>query len=151
QASLQSDLVEKLNAELQKEQTGQQIEVHTSREVLDENQGLGKAHERARHIGQRVNAKLVIWGYKIGEKKFYPRITIVNAPKNWEAKLERTNDAQNIAELQLPTEVVDEPFYLIHFAAGYSCYNHKNYKGALPHFKAALVRKGASGSELADL
>src|SRR6267378_222924 len=34
---LQGDLVGKLNAELQKEETGQQIEVHASNEIVNEN------------------------------------------------------------------------------------------------------------------
>src|SRR5438046_10240649 len=42
--SLQGDLVGKLNAELQKEDTGQQIEVHASNEIVNENYGLKVAH-----------------------------------------------------------------------------------------------------------
>jgi tetratricopeptide (TPR) repeat protein len=64
---------------------------------------------------------------------------------------ERTGDVQSITELRLPEDVVDQPFYLIRFAAGYSYYNQNNYREALPHFKAALRRKGALPDELADL
>jgi hypothetical protein len=149
--SLQGELVAKLNAELQKEAPGQQIEVHGGAETLDENKGLRGAHERARAIGQEVNAKLVIWGRKTGEKRFYPRITMTAAPPSLSSASERTHDAQVITELQLPPEVVDEPFYLIHFTAGYSYYNRDSYKEALPRFKAALQRKGGSKDELADL
>jgi tetratricopeptide (TPR) repeat protein len=149
--SLRGDLVEKLNAELQKEFARQPIEVHASREMVDENKGLAAAHKRARAIGQRLNAKLVIWGRKIGEKKFYPRITVISAPEHWSGARERTHDVQNITELQLPEELVDEPFYLIHFAAGYSYYAQENYKDALPHLEAALRRKGGLPNELADL
>ncbi len=149
--SLQGDLVDKLNAELQKEETGQQIELHASSEIVNENYGLKVAHERARAIGQRLNAKIVIWGRKIGEKKFDPRITVMAAPKNWSAARERTHDVQIIDEVHLPEELVDEPFYLIHFAAGYSYYIQRKYEKALPHFKAALGRQGALPKELADL
>jgi tetratricopeptide (TPR) repeat protein len=149
--SLQGDLVAKLNAELQKEAPGQQIEVRARAETLEESEGLTAAHERARAIGQRLNAKLVIWGRKIGDKKFYPRITVMAAPKDWSAARERTHEEQSITELHLPEEVVDEPFYLIHFAAGYVYYGQNDYKEALRHFKAALVRKGATRDELADL
>src|SRR5947199_2807983 len=148
--SLQGALVEKLNAELQKEETGQQIEVHASSDILNENDGLKAAHERAWAIGERLNATIVIWGRKIGEKQFYPRITVMAAPKGWRAVRERTHD-KSIAELHLPKELVDEPFYLIDFAAGYSYYVQENYKEALVHFKAALRRKGGSPRELADL
>jgi hypothetical protein len=151
QNSLQGELVSTLNKELQKDPIGKQIEVHAGLEKIDENNGLSAAHERARAIGQPLNAKLVIWGRKIGYKKFYPRITVVNAPKVWSAASERTRDVQNIGELRLPEELVDEPFYLIHFAAGYSYYDQGNYKEALPHFRAALQRKGGLPNELADL
>jgi tetratricopeptide (TPR) repeat protein len=149
--SLQGDLVGKLNAELQKEEPGQQIEVHASSEMVNENYGLKVAHERARAIGQRLNAKIVIWGRKIGENKFYPRITVMAPLKDWSAALERTHDEQSITELHLPEELVDEPFYLIHFAAGYSYFVQNKYEEALPHFKAALGRQGGLPNELADL
>jgi tetratricopeptide (TPR) repeat protein len=149
--SLQGDLVAKLNVELGKEAADQKIEVHAGAETLDENRGLSASHKRARTVGEGLNARLVIWGRKIGEKKFYPRITVVAGPKDWVAASERTNDAQVITELQLPPELVDEPFYLIHFTAGYSYYNRDSYIEALPHFKAALQRKGGSKDELADL
>jgi tetratricopeptide (TPR) repeat protein len=149
--SLQGLLIEKLNTELQKEPASQPIEVHASREMLDTNKGLPAAHGRARAIGGRLHAKLVIWGRKIGEKQFYPRLTVLAAPENWSAMLERAHEVTNITELRLPEELVDEPFYLIHFAAGYSYYERTNYREALPHFKAALRRKGALSDELADL
>ena len=150
--SLQGALVEKLNSELQKEETGQQIEVHASSEIPNENDGLKVAHERARAIGERLNATIVIWGRKIGEKQFYPRITVIAAPKGWRAVRERTHDEQSITELHLPKELVDEPFYLIHFAAGYSYFcQSNNYGEALLHFKTALDRRGALPKELADL
>src|SRR5207244_8465649 len=75
----------------------------------------------------------------------------VAARKEWSAFSERTHDVQNITEVRLPEDVVDEPFYLIHFAARYSYYGHDNYKEALPHFRAALRRKGSLVDELADL
>jgi tetratricopeptide (TPR) repeat protein len=149
--SLQGDLVEKLNAELQKEAADQQVEVHAGGETLDESKGLADAHDRARAIGHRLNAKLVIWGRKIGEKKFYPRITVMAALEKWSAARERTHEEQSITELHLPEELVDEPFYLIHFAGGYSYYIQKNFKEAVVNFKAALRRKGSSANELADL
>jgi tetratricopeptide (TPR) repeat protein len=113
--------------------------------------GLAAAHERAREIGQPLNEKLVIWGRKIAEKKFYPRITVVNAPKAFSDISERTLDAQRIDELRLPEELVDEPFYLIHFIAAFSYFDQENYKEALSHFETALRRKGGSPSEIADL
>jgi hypothetical protein len=124
--SLQGELVSTLNKELQKDPIGKQIEVHAGLETIDENNGLSAAHEHARAIGQPVNAKLVIWGRKIADKKLYPRITLVNPPKAWSATSERTYDAVKIDEVRLPEELVDEPFYLIHFAAGYSHFDQAN-------------------------
>lgn len=141
--SLQGELVANLNAQLEKEPAGQRIVVHASAETVEESKGLAAAHERARIIGQRLNAKLVIWGRKIGEKKFYPRITVVSAPESWAAESKRTHDVQSITELHLPEELTDEPFHLLRFAAGYSYYNQHNYREALPHFKAALRRRVA--------
>jgi tetratricopeptide (TPR) repeat protein len=149
--SLRDELVAKLNAELQKEETGQEIVVRASSKIVNENDGLKVAHEHARAIGQRLNAKIVIWGLKIGEKKFYPRVTVVAAPKNWSAARERTHDVQIIDKVHLPEELVDEPFYLIHLAAGYSYFIQHKYEEALPRFKAASGRQGAFPNELADL
>jgi hypothetical protein len=105
--SLQRELVEKLNAGLQQDPASTQIEVHAVRQTIDENNGLDAAHERARAIGHPLNAKLVIWGRKFGDKTFYPRITVVSASKAWSATSERTIDAQKVDELRLPQELVD--------------------------------------------
>ncbi len=59
--SFQKELIANLNAEKQVEPTGLQIEVHASREMLDESYGLADAHSRARRIGQRSKAALVLW------------------------------------------------------------------------------------------
>jgi tetratricopeptide (TPR) repeat protein len=147
--SLQRELIANLNAELQKESTGRQIEIHASRETLDESRGHAAAHSRARRIGQRRKAALVIWGQKIGDKKFFPRITVIT--KEWTPMSERTHDVQSITELRLPDILVDEPFYLVDLAVGVSYYRQGKYQDALPRFKAALQRKGASPNELAEL
>jgi hypothetical protein len=81
----------------------EQIEVHAGRKMVDENDGLAAASNRP-----PLNAKLVIWGRKIDDKKFYPRITVMNAPKAWGATSERTRGVQKIDELRLPEELVDE-------------------------------------------
>jgi hypothetical protein len=137
--SLHGDLIEHLNAELQNDPAGVQIEVHAGTESIDDGHGLADAHKRARAIGQRANAQLVIWGRKIGDKLYFPRITIVAAPKKWRAATERTRDVQDITELRLPLEVTDEPLYLIDFAAGYSYYDRSDYKEALAYFDAEAL------------
>jgi tetratricopeptide (TPR) repeat protein len=147
--SLQKELIANLNAELQKESTGRQVEVQASRKMLDESRGRAAAHRRARRIGQQRKAALVIWGQKIGDKKFFPRITVIT--KEWMPMSERTDHVQSITEVGLPEILVDEPFYLIHLAVGCSYYREGNYQDALPRFKAALHRKGALPNELAEL
>ena len=62
--SLQVDLVESLNRQLEKEPTGLPIEVHASREMVNTDRGLAFAHTCACKVGERLNAKLVIWGRK---------------------------------------------------------------------------------------
>ena len=78
-------------------------------------------------------------------------MTVVNAPKASALTSERTHDVQNIEELRLPGELVDEPFYLVHFVAGYSYYDQANYKEAKSNFEAALSHRGGSPNENADL
>jgi tetratricopeptide (TPR) repeat protein len=151
QNSLQGALVDKLNVKLQNESQGQPIEIHEGRKIIDQTGSIELAHAQARAIGKSLNAKLVIWGRKIGDKGFNPRITLVDAPKNWVGKSERTHDTENISELRIPEELVDEPFYLIHFTAGYSYYDQNKYEEALPHFKAALEHHAGSPDEIADL
>jgi hypothetical protein len=48
QNSLQGALVDKLNADLQKESVGQPIEVHEGREIIDQSNGIDAAHTAAK-------------------------------------------------------------------------------------------------------
>jgi tetratricopeptide (TPR) repeat protein len=146
--SLQGDLVESLNGQL-KNEGSPSVEIHPGRETIDSDRGLSSAHKHARAIGERLNAKLVIWGRKGTERRFYPRITVVSPPENWGVESERT--LQTIDEVRLPEELVNEPFFLIHFASGYSYFIEGKLKEAKQQFAAALRRSVGSPKELADL
>ena len=55
-----------------------EIEVRaTSRSVSDINETV-KSHQLVRKIGRDYNALIVIWGSRVGQKSFHPRLTIVH-------------------------------------------------------------------------
>ncbi|MCJ7777873.1 MAG: hypothetical protein MUP16_06125, partial [Sedimentisphaerales bacterium] len=150
--SLQRELVSNLNLELSKEAPKQRIEVRADDTLIDEGKGLPQSKQKAKELGKKQHALLVIWGNKIAEKKtFYPHITIVNEDNKSIIAGERTLGVQNISELTLPEELVDQPIYLTHFVAGYSFYDQHQYQDAVEHFELALSRKGSLPGELAYL
>jgi hypothetical protein len=75
----------------------------------------------------------------------------VSAPKLSFAPSERTGEVVGIKDVRLPDELVDAPFYLIHFAKGYSYYDQGNTEDALREFQVALSGKGGASNDLADL
>ena len=148
-SSFQSDLVENLNGKLQDEAENQPIEVHAGRETIDADNGLSEAHQQARAIGAKLNAKLVIWG-RIGiDNKFYPRITIIDPLGTTSEASEKTLPPVN--ELSLPDEFVEVPFYLIHFTSAYSYLYQGKYQKALDLFKEAIDLKGGASPEIGNL
>jgi len=149
--SLQRDLVSTLNAELSQEKLVYKTEVRTHDETVTEALGLTSGHAKAREVGKNAKALLVIWGNRVGEKKFHPRLTIV---EDWTRALtvsERTLKVQNITEVSLPAELVNQPIYLTHFVAGFNSYFRENYATAITHFKAALSRPVENSIDLNDI
>jgi tetratricopeptide (TPR) repeat protein len=149
--SMQLDLVESLNTQLQREPQGAQIEIHAGTKTIDLSRGLPAAHKYARVAGERVSARLVVWGTKVGDSQFFPRVTIVAADSNSSLAGEHTYEMQDIRELRLPTELIKKPLFLAQFAEGYSNYDRGDFKKALPHLNAAIQHQAASARELADL
>jgi len=131
---LQNALVSKLNAQIATDPVGQGIEIWAVPEYVDETRGIVKAHEKARRIGKKRNALLVIWGNKAGEMEFFPRITIPSATG---PESERTLNLQDMHQLSLPKESVDEPVYLAHFIMGYALCCYGRFPQALGHIDAA--------------
>jgi hypothetical protein len=131
--SLQRRLVGSLHSQLAKDESGQRMVVLGADDSVDENQGLQEAHKRARAIGARRKAVLIIWGSRAGESRFFPRITIVPQTNEISLSGEQTLMVQDIHELSMPDEDVAQPIYLAHFLSGYSFYNQRKYKEALTH------------------
>lgn len=149
--TFQSRLVSSLNAELARIAAGQRIVVWAGDESVDEKRGLDQAHKEARALGERRNALLVIWGNKVDDIRFFPRITIVRKSNKLELIGERTLNVQDIHEVTLPTETVSKPVYLTHFVSGYSFCERHNFRMALEHFESAQNSKQATAEEAADL
>ena len=149
--SLQRDLVSTLNTELSKEAPGQKIEVRAHNETVAETKGLSQAHAKARQIGKDCNALLVIWGNKVDENKFHPRLTLVERTPPAIKFQDLSLSVQSIAELRLPEELIKKPLYLTHFIVGYNLHDKGNYTAALVHFEAALNRPETDPVALNDI
>ena len=109
----------RIDTELSKEPTTQRIEVRANAKIINEGRGWVQAHGKARKIGRKAGAVLVIWGNRVVDKTgFHPRITAVT-DRIPPLLGERPLAVQNIDELSLPDELVDQLIYLAHFAAGY--------------------------------
>jgi tetratricopeptide (TPR) repeat protein len=149
--SLQRDLVDSLYSELAKKHLTN-ILVRASDQQLDDSiLGLSIAHERARKIGKRFNAQLVVWGNRAGERKFWPRVTIVNQTNSSVLIGERELDVQEIDQLELPLELIDEPIYLATFIAGLSSYESDHYDEALEYFDSASTFIKTNSADIAGL
>jgi tetratricopeptide (TPR) repeat protein len=130
--SLQRDLVSSLNDKLTTAGFATNISVRASGEQLDDTKlGISAAHQKARGIGQQLNAQIVVWGNRVGEKKFWPRITIVKPVPVSSLPGERQLSVQEIDQMQLPESLVNEPVYLAFFLVGLSSYNNGQYGEAL--------------------
>lgn len=149
--SFQSRLVSSLNAELASIAARQRIEVWADDESVDEKRGLDESHKAARGVGEKRNALLLIWGNKVDDIRFFPRITIVRQSNKLQLIGERTLSVQDIHDVALPTETVTKPVYLAYFVSGYSLFERQDYRIALEYFEAAQSLKQATDKEAADL
>jgi len=149
--SLQRDLASSLNTELSKEAPEQKIEVRAHDKIVTEGMGSSQAHAKARKIGKDSKALLVIWGNRVDQKKFHPRLTVVDDQPRTVMAGERALAAQSLSEISLPAEIVNQPIFLTHFAAGYSFYDRHNYADALMHFESSLKRPVINSIELTGL
>lgn len=149
--SLQRLLVSSLNNSIRKEVTGQKIEIRAHNEAVSEAMGLAQAHTKAREIGKAGKAILVIWGNRVGDNTFFPRVTVVER-KQSSTSGQWTLAAEDISKLDhLPTAQVDRPIYLKHFVTGYAFYDRDNYAAALAEFKAALNQSVINPVELNEI
>jgi tetratricopeptide (TPR) repeat protein len=147
--SLQRDLVSSLNDKLK---TATNISVRAYDAQLDDTKlGVSVAHQKARGIGQQLNAQIVVWGNRAGEKKFWPRITIVKPIAVSSLPGERQLGVQEIDQMQLPESLVNEPVYLAFFLVGLSSYNNGQYVEALNALESALKHLKPDSPDIAPL
>ena len=149
--SLQRLLVSSLNNSIRKEAAGQKIEIRAQNETVTETTGLPQAHTKARKIGKACKAILVIWGNRVGDKTFFPRLTVVGSKYSSLKSGQWALAAQDVTELELPSAQVDQPIYLKHFVIGYAFYNREDYAAALAQFKAALNQSVVNPIELNEI
>lgn len=149
--SLRTDLINSLNTALTKSAANSNIVVIAANGLPTETDGLDKAHAEARAIGRKFNASMVIWGAKIGNGKFHPRITIVNDIPHLELTGGRALAVQNITDAALPPELVDNPIALTHFLIAYDCHERGDEHLALSHLQVALSARQLPDADLADV
>ncbi len=138
--SLQRDLCNSINNLLENEFQKQKIEVRLHPKIITEKFGIKNAHDIARRIGKKNNALLVIWGNRIEEKKFHPRLTVVKKPPKVSMQTNFTFYNSQVNELSLPPELVLLPIDLTNFIAGYISYYDKNFNLAIHFFEKSLER-----------
>jgi tetratricopeptide (TPR) repeat protein len=152
--SLQRNLVSSLKHELMLVGgLATNISVRASDELLDDAKlDVSVAHQRARGIGQQLNAQIVVWGNCAGGKKFWPWITIVKSNAVSDLPGERQLNFQVIDQTQpLPELLVNEPVYLAFFLVGFSSYNSGQYVEALNAFESALKHVEPDSPDIALL
>ena len=152
--SLQCDLISSLRDELMKAGFATNISIRASDKLVDDTKLLNVlvAHKKARAIGQQLNAQIVVWGNRTGEKKFWPRITIVKPNPVSPLAGERQLYFQVIDQINpLPATLVDEPVYLAFFLAGLSSYSSGQYDEALNAFESASKYLKSDSPDIAPL
>ncbi len=148
--SLQRRLVETLNSRMGAEPKGSRIEIHSGRDTVAEDKGIVRSHERARDIGERLNASIVIWGDKTDERRLFPRVTVVNRDQALGGVANDTLDVQDISDIGLPTEVVERPLYLSRFIIAYSFVELGDSAKALEYLNNAISQAGPN-DDIVDL
>ncbi|MFW9929694.1 MAG: hypothetical protein ACFFD1_09905 [Candidatus Thorarchaeota archaeon] len=127
-----------MNEKLSQKDSVNMIEVRGYNEMITNSFGLKRAFEKARKIGKKYKALLVVWGERIERKKFHPRISIVNEKIKYLIKVNRLIKVQNIPNCDLPQELVNEPIYLTNFIIGYNNYWNNLYPVAAKNFEDCM-------------
>jgi hypothetical protein len=147
QGETQKRISRMLNEELSRTKFGPGLVVKAAKESNSEDAGLEQAHEQARRIGDKYNASIVIWGTRIGDSEFHPRVTIVR-PSIPKAGKNYTLDPVNVA---VPAGLIAQPLSVIDLLVGYNDYGKGNYVVALEHFEAVLQRDALQENDLTDV
>jgi tetratricopeptide (TPR) repeat protein len=137
QDSLQQRLLGSLNHRLAAHPLGARIPVLANHAIVTEDAGEEAAHDAARAIGRDFHAALVIWGVKIDDTRFYPRITIVGLPQGV-GNVELTYEVQDVSTLKLPEQMVSEPIFLTRCALGFTVAQRGDYHRAIEYLNGAI-------------
>jgi tetratricopeptide (TPR) repeat protein len=139
---IQRDLVSTLNTELRKGADLKNVQARALLVLITE----AKGHDYARKMGNKCNAKLVIWGSRgsdVRERIIHPRITVITE-KYVPAKVASQHfEAQIADELMLPPVLVDRPIFLISFVMAQSYYDQYQFEKAISEFEKCLKQPQA--------
>ena len=132
--NLRSDLIETIN---RNSDPSLKVKARESNIKLNTELGDKAAHEQAKRVGKKYNARIVIWGKMISDKKkFYPYISIVDdEQRNVFFKTNEINmDDLDVSEYNLPSILIDKPEAILTFITGYIAYNCRDLDKALDCF-----------------
>lgn len=148
--SLQRDLVSSLNTALATRPEMSNVKVRASRVEVSEADGLDNANEQVLTVGRRTNATLVLWGEKIQEQKFHPRLTVIAA---FPAVTEMATHGltPQILTAGLPEQFAYRPIALLDLIEGLRCFLKEDYKNATIHYDAVLAGAGMAHEEMPDI
>lgn len=136
--TFQRNLVCSLNSSLSEKYKHSNILIKAYDEGIDESKGIRTAHNKARKIGRKFRASIVLWGSIIEQSKFHPRITIVSDLQCAEIAKHRTLPSMMCNDFSMPDELINTPFYLAQFIAGYVYFYKGEFKKAIDQFENLL-------------
>jgi hypothetical protein len=131
--SLRRDFVDSLFSKLQQDDLTNVILKTFDNRTDGLSIGPANAAKVARDIGKQYNAKIVVWGDKVGDRKFWPHITIVDQYSFSSLTLKGNVElgVQQIDQLQLPVELVDEPICIAYLVSALSFIENDKYNDAI--------------------
>lgn len=145
--SLQRDLISSLNTALMKRPEMSKVKVRASFTGVSETTDPDEAVGTAVQVGRRLNATLVVWGEKIQEHKFHPRLTLV-AVNPLVTEMVRHGVRAEALHPGLSEEFVDRPIALLEIIQGMQFLLNEDYKNATLHLDAALSGAGVAQEEM---
>lgn len=144
--SLQRDLVSSLDSALASKPDMRNVKVRAAQDEITEQRDFDQANHRASEIAKKFHAALVIWGERIAQHKFHPRLTTSEEWPFMRQMSKRGLRAQNLAA-GLPEEFVNRPVALLEVIQGAHLLVSGDVKAASAHFEAALAEPSVEQSE----
>lgn len=121
--SLQRELAGALDAAMEGEGLQDRVTIRQHREHIDETLSLREAKQRAEEIGKQMSADLVIWGQRVGERKFYPKMVLVGRGDQVSA----TSPVILDVSVALPETLVSRPLALVKVIVGYDALDQGDF------------------------